>query len=727
MSADTKDELNSLHCIHFPIGHTSMSIVKEGKPYPRGAHFDGKGTNFALFSDHASKVILCLFDQQGSSEIERIQLKECTNGVWHGYVEGIKPGQLYGYRVEGTWDPANGLRFNANKLLLDPYARKLSGNIQWDDALYGYTISDDTDADLNMDDRDSAKFMPKAIVVAPDVLVKSSKPDIRWPKTIIYEAHVRGLTMQHPLIANDIRGTFAALSDSAIISHLQRIGVTAIELMPIHAFTQDRYLLEKNLANYWGYNTLAYFAPEPAYLGSGGLEEIAKTVDALHDAGIEIILDVVYNHTCEGNHLGPTLSWKGIDNLSYYKELPGNPRYYDNLTGCGNALNTSHPKVMQMIMDSLRLWASIYGIDGFRFDLALTLGRNENGFNRDHALFHAMLQDPILTRCKLIAEPWDVGPGGFQLGSFPPGFSEWNGDYRDVTREFWTGREGMLSQFASRFAASSDLFNEQHRRPWSSVNFITAHDGFTLHDLVSYNEKHNEANGEDNQDGANDNRSWNCGHEGETDDEEILALRAQQKRNFLTTLFLSQGIPMLLAGDELNNSQQGNNNTYCQDNPQGWIDWSNSDDSLIDLVGQLAALRKSHGAISRAEFVTGKLNEHGNSDVAWFNVNGEPMTNEQWSDPNNKAMMVKFVPPIKSECAVLVMINASHVTVPAQLPYCETYDWSLLLDTPLKPIPDQQGKDINLEPRSIYVYEGKLIAEQHPPAAQDKAKDQTKN
>ncbi|WP_234406036.1 glycogen debranching protein [Methylobacillus glycogenes] len=399
-----------------------MSIVKEGKPYPRGAHFDGKGTNFALFSDHASKVILCLFDQQGSTEIERIQLKECTNGVWHGYVEGIKPGQLYGYRVEGTWDPANGLRFNANKLLLDPYARKLSGNIQWDDALYGYTISDDTDADLNMDDRDSAKFMPKAIVVAPDVLVKSSKPDIRWPKTIIYEAHVRGLTMQHPLIANDIRGTFAALSDSAIISHLQRIGVTAIELMPIHAFTQDRYLLEKNLANYWGYNTLAYFAPEPAYLGSGGLEEIAKTVDALHDAGIEIILDVVYNHTCEGNHLGPTLSWKGIDNLSYYKELPGNPRYYDNLTGCGNALNTSHPKVMQMIMDSLRLWASVYGIDGFRFDLALTLGRNENGFNRDHALFHAMLQDPILTRCKLIAEPWDVGPGGFQLAHSPPGF-----------------------------------------------------------------------------------------------------------------------------------------------------------------------------------------------------------------------------------------------------------------------------------------------------------------
>lgn len=686
-----------------------MRTLKEGLPYPRGVNFDGKGANFALFSDHATSVMVCLFSADGSSETERIELKECTNGIWHGYLDDIKPGQLYGYRVEGPWNPAEGQRFNSNKLLLDPYARKLSGAIKWDHSLYGYTISDVTDADLIMDKRDSAAFMPKGIITDPNILVKARKPNIRWPKTIIYEAHVRGLTMQHPLIPNDIRGTFAALSDSALITHLQKIGVTAIELLPIHAFTQDHYLLEKNLSNYWGYNTLSYFAPEPAYMGSGELEEIARTVDALHEAGIEVILDVVYNHTCEGNHLGPTLSWKGIDNLSYYKQLPGNPRYYDNLTGCGNALNTSHPKVLQMIMDSLRMWATVYGIDGFRFDLALTLGRNENGFDRDHALFHAMLQDPVLSQCKLIAEPWDVGPGGFQLGSFPPGFSEWNGDYRDVTREFWTGKEGVLSSFASRFAASSDLFNERHRKPWSSVNFITAHDGFTLHDLVSYNDKHNEANGEDSNDGANDNRSWNCGAEGETDSAEINTLRNQQKRNFLATLFLSQGIPMLLAGDELNNSQSGNNNTYCQNNEIGWVNWDNADDSLIEFVSELAAVRKKYNAISRAEFLTGKLNEHGNSDVTWYNVNGEAMTDEQWNDPHNKSMAVKFVSPHKNEPAILVLLNASHVPVATQMPCTEMHHWKPLLNTLLKTQTAISKTSLQLEPRSVYVYEGEPV------------------
>lgn len=690
-----------------------MRTIKEGTPYPRGAYFDGKGTNFALFSDHATTVTLCLFDQEGDSESERVQLKECTNGVWHGYLDDIKPGQRYGYRVDGPWAPEQGQRFNANKLLLDPYARQLSGAIKWDDALYGYTVSEVPDADLVMDSRDSAAFMPKAIVIDPAALVQTARPNTRWPKTIIYEAHVKGLTMQHPLIPEDIRGTFAALSDPALIAHLQKIGVTAIELLPIHAFTQDRHLLEKGLANYWGYNTLSYFAPEPAYLGTGALDEIAKTVDALHNAGIEVILDVVYNHTCEGNHLGPTLSWKGIDNLSYYKELPGNPRYYDNLTGCGNALNTSHPKVMQMIMDSLRIWATVYGIDGFRFDLALTLGRTEQGFTRDHALFHAMLQDPVLNHCKLIAEPWDVGPGGFQLGSFPPGFSEWNGDYRDVTREFWTGKEGKLSAFASRFAASSDLFNEQHRRPWSSVNFITAHDGFTLHDLVTYNDKHNEANGENSQDGANDNRSWNCGAEGETDSEEINLLRSQQKRNFLATLFLSQGVPMLLAGDELNNSQSGNNNTYCQDNEIGWVNWSQADDVLIDYVGSLSALRKKYNAISRAEFVTGKLNEHGNSDVTWFNVNGETMSGEQWNDPNNKAMGVKFISPVKGEPAILVLFNASHEVVHGLIPCFDTYAWKpLISSTSEQVLPAELLKqaDWELEPRSTHVFEGNLLS-----------------
>ncbi|HEY0269346.1 MAG TPA: glycogen debranching protein GlgX [Methyloradius sp.] len=686
-----------------------MRTIKEGSPYPRGANFDGKGTNFALFSDHAASITLCLFNKDGSSETERIQLKECTNGVWHGYLDDIKPGQLYGYRVDGPWAPAEGQRFNQNKLLLDPYARKLSGAIHWDDSLYGYTISDSADADLTMDERDSAHFMPKAIVIDPKILVKNPKPNIRWPKTIIYEAHVKGLTMRHPLIPDNIRGTFAALSDSALISHLQKIGITAIELLPIHAFTQDRHLLERNLANYWGYNTLAYFAPEPGYMSSGELEEIAKTVDALHEAGIEVILDVVYNHTCEGNHLGPTLSFKGIDNLSYYRELPGNPRYYDNLTGCGNALNTSHPKVLQLVMDSLRMWATVYGIDGFRFDLALTLGRTESGFTRDHALFHAILQDPVLTKCKLIAEPWDVGPGGFQLGSFPPGFSEWNGDYRDVTREFWTGREGTLPRFASRFAASSDLFNEQHRRPWSSVNFITAHDGFTLHDLVSYNEKHNDANGEDNNDGASDNRSWNCGAEGETESAEINALRSQQKRNFLATLFMSQGIPMLLAGDELNNSQSGNNNTYCQDNEIGWVNWDKADDHLIDFVGNLAALRKQHHAISRAEFLTGKLNEQGNSDVTWFNVNGEIMSGDQWNDPNNKAMIVKFVSKDKNESTILVCINASHVEVEAIIPNDDRYQWKHLIDTALNAPEKVVSSPVKLQPRTLHIYKGNAV------------------
>lgn len=686
-----------------------MRALKEGLPYPRGAYFDGKGTNFALFSDHATRVIVCLFSDDGNSEVERIELKECTNGVWHGYLDDVQPGQRYGYRVEGPWNPLEGQRFNSNKLLLDPYARKLSGSIKWDDSLYGYTISDAPDADLVMDGRDSAAFMPKAIVTDPASLVKAKKPNIRWPKTIIYEAHVKGLTMQHPLIPDDIRGTFAALSDSTLISHLQKIGVTAIELLPIHAFSQDHYLLEKNLSNYWGYNTLSYFAPEPAYIGSGELEEISRTVDSLHEAGIEVILDVVYNHTCEGNHLGPTLSWKGIDNLSYYRQLPGDPRYYDNLTGCGNALNTSHPKVLQMIMDSLRMWATVYGIDGFRFDLALTLGRNENGFNRDHALFHAMLQDPVLSQCKLIAEPWDVGPGGLQLGSFPPGFSEWNGDYRDVTREYWSGKEGVLSRFASRFAASSDLFNEHHRRPWSSVNFITAHDGFTLHDLVSYNEKHNDANLEDNKDGADDNRSWNCGAEGDTDSNEINTLRAQQKRNFLATLFLSQGIPMLLAGDELNNTQFGNNNSYCQDNETGWVNWQNADENLINFVGELTSLRKKYNAISRAEFLTGKVNDHGNSDVAWLNVNGEVMTEEQWNDPNNKAMAVKFSSLNKNEPPVLVLLNASYVTVEAVMPCTDLYQWKFLMNTVMESETDDSKTSLMLAPRSVYVFEGELI------------------
>lgn len=682
-----------------------MTKIKIGSPLPRGATYDGHGTNFALFSDHATSVTLCLFSQDGATETDRIQLQECTNSVWHGYLPDIKPGQLYGYRVDGSWAPQEGHRFNSNKLLLDPYARKLAGSIKWDDALYGYTLSPDKDADLTMDERDSAAFMPKAIVISSDTLVRQPKPIIPWSDTIIYESHVRGLTMQHPLISDDIKGTFAALSDKAIIDHMHKVGITAIELLPVHAFAQDRELLGRNLHNYWGYNTLAFFAPEPGYMGSGELEEIAASVDQLHQAGIEVILDVVYNHTCEGNHLGPTLSWKGIDNLSYYRIMPGEPRYYDNLTGCGNAINTSHPKVLQMVMDSLRMWATVYGIDGFRFDLATTLGRSDAGFSRNHPFFHAILQDPVLGGCKLIAEPWDIGPGGYQLGAFPPGFSEWNGDYRDVTRSFWLGKENTLANFARRFAASSDMFDESHRRPWSSVNFITAHDGFTLHDLVSYNEKHNQANGEDNNDGADDNRSWNCGAEGETDSAEINTLRDRQKRNMLTTLFLSQGVPMLLAGDELGNSQGGNNNAYCQDNEIGWVNWENLNEDLLEFAGKLAALR-SYNAVSRPSFLTGESNAHGQPDVIWFNVSGDKMTAEQWNDPNNKCMVVKLIPQQKDHPALLVLFNASHVEVSVKIPRAAV-NWMLLLDTTEDLVqPHVSNKDtVIMQPRSVYVYE----------------------
>jgi isoamylase len=680
-----------------------MRKILEGSPLPRGATYDGKGTNFAIFSDNATGISLCLFSDDGSKETERIDFQECTNGVWHMYLPEIGPGQKYGYRVKGPWDPLQGQRFNDHKLLLDPYARKLHGEIKWDDALYGYVVSPSKDADLKMDTRDSAAFMPKAVVVDPSILVKRSKPNIHWPKTIIYEAHVKGLTMQHPLIPDDIRGTFEALAHPTLIEHMHKIGITSLELLPVHAFAQDRHLIERGLRNYWGYNTLGYFTPEPGYLHSGELEEIAHVVDQLHEAGIEVILDVVYNHTCEGNHLGPTLSWKGIDNLSYYRTLPGEPRYYDNLTGCGNSLNTSHPKVLQMVMDSLRLWASVYGIDGFRFDLALTLGRFDTGFSSNHPFFHAILQDPILAGCKLIAEPWDVGPGGYQLGSFPPGFSEWNGDYRDVVRRFWKGDEGFLPGFAGRFAASSDLFDAQHKRPWSSVNFITAHDGFTLHDLVSYSEKHNEANGEHNNDGANDNHSWNCGVEGETDDPEILALRLRQKKNLLITLFLSQGVPMLLAGDEKCNSHQGNNNVYCQDNEIGWIDWSR-DPSLEDVVAKLSHIRKKYNAISRAEFLTG-LNEHGNSDVAWFNVTGHLMTHDDWNDPFNKCLIVKLLAKNKHEQSILVLINAAHVAVNAVVPDCEIRKWHFLISSNNGAKELSRKQKVELKPRSIYVYE----------------------
>lgn len=658
-----------------------MRILQYGSPLPLGATFTGQGTNFALFSDNADGVTLCLFSDDGSRETERIDLRECTNGVWHGYVPGILPGQVYAYRVRGSWAPLEGHRFNFNKLLLDPYARELVGAVRWDDALYGFTLSGQEDQDLHRDERDSAAFMPKARVIQPGAGVQLPKPQVRWPKTVIYEAHVRGLTMRHPLVPNDLRGTMEAIAHPVMIEHYQKIGVTAVELLPIHAYLQDRFLVEKNLTNYWGYSSLAYFAPEPRYLHTQDLEEIPRCVDRLHEAGIELILDVAYNHTCEGSHLGPTLSWKGIDNLSYYRSLSGEPRYYDDLTGCGNAVNTSHPRVLQMVMDSLRLWATHYGVDGFRFDLALTLGRRADGFSPDHAFFHSILQDPVLGASKLIAEPWDIGPGGYALGGFPPGFSEWNGGYRDVVRDFWCGAEGTLPDFARRFAASGDMFGTKRRRPWSSVNFITAHDGFTLHDLVTYNEKHNEANGENNRDGSDDNRSWNCGHEGETKVAAINLLRQRQKRNLLATLFLSQGVPMLLAGDEFGNSQGGNNNAYCQDNEIGWLDWHSSDENFLRFVGRLAKMRKDRSALSHPEFLTGAPKFSGQPDVAWFNANGQLMTEAQWKDPHNKCLTVRLAPVIAGDLPLMVLFNASFLDVPFGVPDTKEAHWYPVIDT----------------------------------------------
>ncbi|MBS7540664.1 glycogen debranching protein GlgX [Ancylobacter lacus] len=658
-----------------------MRRVDPGYAFPLGVTVDKTGTNFAIFSDNADGVTLCLFDRYGETEQERIPLRECTNGVWHCHLPGVGRGQVYGWRVSGPWSPLEGHRFNFSKLLLDPYARELVGNIRWDDALYGYTIGVGEGADLVKDDRDSAPFMPKARVVSGNPLVTTSHPRVPWHKAIIYEGHVRGLTMRHPLVPEQIRGTFSALGTPEVIDYLTRLGVTAIELLPVHAFAQDRHLVDRGLSNYWGYNTLSFFAPEPRYLGEGGLESIGEAVDRLHQAGIEIILDVVYNHTCEGNHLGPTLSFRGIDNKSYYRLMPGEPRYYDDMTGCGNSVNTDHPRVLQMVMDSLRMWASLYGIDGFRFDLAVTMGRRPTGFDPSHAFFNAILQDPTLGGLKLIAEPWDIGQGGYQLGSFPPGFSEWNGDYRDVVRHFWCGSEGLLPSFATRFAASQDIFSEGKRRPWSSVNFITAHDGFTLHDLVSYNEKHNEANGENNNDGHDDNRSWNCGVEGETDDPAIRELRLRQKKNLLATLFLSQGVPMLLGGDERSNSQGGNNNAYCQDNEIGWVDWSHEEPELTDFVARLSALRKSRSALSRPEFLTGIRNEMGQPDVSWFSSTGERMKDQDWADPFNKCLTVRLAPATADEPSLVVMLNASHVEVPFTAPPVSSGHWEAILGT----------------------------------------------
>jgi glycogen operon protein len=671
---------------------TSSTRIREGRPFPLGATWTGLGVNFALFSANATKVELCLFDADGEREIERIELPEYTDEVWHGYLPEGRPGTVYGYRVHGAYEPESGHRFNPNKLLLDPYAKQLVGDLTWDDALFGYTIGS-PDKDLSFDERDSAPFMPKCRVIDPAFTWGDTRrPGTPWDRTVFYETHVRGYTMRHPDVSDDFRGTFSGLMQHQVIDYIRSLGVTAVELLPVHAFVDDSYLVDKGMRNFWGYNTIGFFAPHPRYMATRSVSEFKEMVAHLHDAGIEVILDVVYNHTAEGNELGPTLSFKGIDNASYYRLVP-EPRYYINDTGTGNTVDLSHPRVLQMVTDSLRYWATEMQVDGFRFDLATILGREEHGFDEGGGFLDSCRQDPVLSQAKLIAEPWDLGPGGYQVGGFSPGWAEWNDSFRDNVRAFWKGDAGLLPEIAKRVTASGDLFNKRGRKPWASVNFISAHDGFTLNDLVSYNDKHNEANGEDNRDGHSNNHSWNHGVEGPTDDPEIDALRQRQMRNLLATLILSQGTPMLLAGDEFARTQGGNNNAYCQDNEIGWVDWNIGEDgaALREFTRRLIALRQSHPLLRRSRFFTGNYNEELDvRDVSWLTPAGTEMIQENWEDGNAKAMAVLMdgraqptgIRRKGMDATLLLILNAYHDVVKFTLPeVVGGGGWKRLLDT----------------------------------------------
>ncbi|WP_028653186.1 glycogen debranching protein GlgX [Nocardioides halotolerans] len=612
-----------------------------GRAYPLGATFDGSGTNFALFSEVAERVELCLFDADG--EETRVELTEVDAYVWHGYLPQVQPGQRYGYRVHGPWEPERGLRCNPAKLLLDPYAKATAGDIEWNQSLFGYDFGDEG----SRNDEDSGPHMTKGVVINPFFDWEGDRRlDVPYNESVIYEAHVKGMTQLHEGVPEELRGTYAGLAHPATTAHLKRLGVTAIELMPVHQFIQDSSLLDRGLRNYWGYNTLGFFAPHASYAAGAGttaqgqpgqqVQEFKTLVKTMHQAGIEVILDVVYNHTAEGNHLGPTLSMKGIDNPAYYRLVEDDQRYYMDYTGTGNSLNVRHPHSLQLIMDSLRYWVTEMHVDGFRFDLASTLAREFYDVDRLATFFELVQQDPVVSQVKLIAEPWDIGPGGYQVGGFPPQWTEWNGAYRDTVRDFWRG-EPSLGEFASRVAGSADLYEHTGRRPVASINFVTAHDGFTLRDLVSYNEKHNEANGEDNNDGESHNRSNNHGAEGPTDDPEILALRSRAQRNFLATLLLSQGTPMLLHGDELGRTQQGNNNTYAQDSELSWVHWDQADEPLIEFTAALIELRRQHPTFRRRRFFTGRTVRTGPAgaerlnDIVWLHLDGRPMEDDDWT------------------------------------------------------------------------------------------------
>jgi glycogen operon protein len=669
--------------------------IREGLPHPRGATWQGKGVNFALFSAHGVRVELCLFDETAERETARIDLPEYTDEIWHGYVPELHPGTIYGYRVHGPYEPSSGHRFNPNKLVLDPYAHGHFGDLKWDPSVFGYQM--ESGDDTTFDERDSAPFMPKCVVVDPNFDWKGAptRRSVPWEHTIIYELHLRGYTIRDPKISKEWRGTYKGMSNE-VIEYIKSLGVTSVELLPVHTFINDSVLLDKGLTNYWGYNSIGFFAPDPRYAHEREqtLREFKEMVARFHDAGLEVILDVVYNHTAEGNQLGPTLSFKGIDNASYYRLLPDEPRYYINDTGTGNTFNLSHMRVIEMVADSLRYWVAETHVDGFRFDLGTILAREARGFDTESGFLKACCQDPELRTVKLIAEPWDCGPGGYQVGGFPPGWAEWNDKFRDTARDFWRGA-APASAISPRLCASGDLFNHRGRKPWACVNFVTAHDGFTLNDLVSYNEKHNAANGEDNKDGHSDNRSWNCGAEGPTDDEEVNALRGRQRRNILATLLLSQGTPMMLAGDEFARTQNGNNNAYCQDNGISWINWKlqRGGQSLIGFVQKLTALRHKYPILRRSRFLTGVYNEQlGIKDLTWINASGVEMKPEEWGDMTMQCFGMLMdgraqptgIPKRGEDATLLMVLNAYHDLVEFSLP--ETpggLHWQLLIDTNL--------------------------------------------
>lgn len=703
-----------------------------GKPYPLGATFDGAGVNFALFSECATKVELCLFSGNGDGlPTEVIPLREQTDQVWHCYLPDAEPGQLYGYRVHGPYDPANGHRFNPKKLVLDPYAKAIGRDVKWDDSLWGYRIGDPA-ADLSLDERDSAACAPLGMVLDTAFTWGDDRPPrTAWHKTFICEVHVKGFTALHPDIPEEKRGTYAGLASEAAVEHFRSLGVTAVELLPVQFFLDDRHLVEKGLANYWGYNTIGFFAPALRYASKQSprksVHEFKMMVRSLHAAGIEVILDVVYNHTAEGNQLGPTLSFRGIDNASYYKLAPER-RYYMDFSGCGNGFNMQHPRVLQLIMDSLRYWVTEMHVDGFRFDLASALARELFAVDKLGSFFDIIRQDPILSQVKLIAEPWDVGEGGYQVGNFPSGWTEWNGKYRDVMRRFWKGDGGTVNEFATRLAGSSDLYAWSGRKPYASINFITCHDGFTVQDLVSYSDKHNQANGENNADGSSDNNSWNCGAEGPTDKAEINALRERQKRNLIATLLLSQGVPMLLAGDELSHTQQGNNNTYCQDNELSWLSWDldESKQAFLDFVRKVASIWKNQPVFQRRKFFQGRaIRGTDIKDISWFGPSGEEMSDEDWNAGFVKCLGVRLAGDVigdvdeKGEPLVgdtlLLLLNAHHEPIPFVLPATKReHHWERLLDTAdetAEPASMTPGQQYDLQGRSLVVLRTQLATE----------------